>query len=550
MTPDPLAPRPVVMKAMPSELASLPATIPELLRLRSVRPNDPFVIGPGERLTFGDADRQSAVVAARLLAGGVGKGTRLGVLFPNGGAWVVAWLAAARIGALTVPLSTFAPGPELGRALRHADVQALVMGATSGGDSLTTRLEAGIPGLADSGPELSLRSVPFLRWVHIEDGPATSWSLELPPPVAASVVEEAECQVSPADLLVIVTTSGTTAAPKAVVHTQGSLIRHAAFLASRREMDERDRIYSPMPFFWVGGLTMVVLAALTSGAAAVVQQRFEPGEALDLIEKERVTQVSCWPNASRQLAEHRSFPHRDLSAVRGGTLLEALPLASRPSSPDLAPNVLGMTETGGPHTGADDPYLPLPEHLRGTIGCSLPGMEHLIVSRESGLPQPSGEEGELFVRGAFLMDGIYKRERHEVFTPDGWYATGDLGWFGADGHLRFTGRGGGMIKTGGSNVSPAEVESALRELPQVRAAYVFGVPAGDRGEDVAAVIVPTGPGPLDTDQLKSDARSLMSGFKVPRRIEVLEDADVPMLPTGKVDIAALRELFRSPRLDL
>ena len=290
---------------------------------------------------------------------------------------------------------------------------------------------------------------------------------------------------------------------------------------------------------------MVVLASYCSGACAVVQERFEPGEALDLIERERVTQVSCWPNAARQLAEHPTFPHRDLRAVRGGTLLEALPPDSRPPSPELAPNVLGMTETGGPHTGSDDPYRPMPEHLRGTIGRSLPGMEHVIVSRETGSPNLR-EEGELFVRGAFLMDGIYKRERHEVFTPDGWYPTGDLGWFGADGHLRFAGRSGVMIKTGGSNVSPAEVESAFLELPDVGAVFVFGIPAGDRGEDVAAVVVPRGPVRLDVDELRAGAGTRLSGYKVPRHIAVLDDADVPMLPTGKVDLAALREFFGSP----
>ena len=541
---------PVTIEPLPPELASLPATVPALLALRANRPTDEFIISPNDRLTFGEAERQSAELAGRLLAAGVGKGTRLGVLYPNGGPWVVAWLAAARIGALTVPLSTFAPGPELTRALMHADVHGVLMGASFAGTSLDARLEAGIPELAGSPPELSLESLPFLRWIYVDDASASAWSRDLPPPMPASLVEAAERQVSAADLLVIVTTSGTTASPKAVVHTQGSLVRHAAVLASRRGLDEQDRIYSPNPFFWVGGLTMVVLAALTSGAAAVVQERFEPGTALDLIERERVTQVSCWPNASRQMAEHPSFAHRDLSAVRGGTLIEALPPEVRPPSSDLAPNVLGMTETGGPHTYSDDPYRPLPESLRGTIGRGLPGMEHLIVSRDSALPQPRGELGELFVRGAFMMDGIYKRERRDVFTPDSWYATGDLGWFGDDGHLRFAGRYGGMIKTAGSNVSPAEVEAALISLPQVRAAFVFGVPAGDRGEDVAAVVVPSQQGGLDLDQLRADARTRLSGFKVPRRMAVLDDTDVPMLPTGKVDVAALRVLFGSPQSDL
>ncbi len=539
-------PRPLAVEPLPTELTSLPATIPDLLQARATQADDAVLIAPGSRMTFGEADRESARLAARLLAAGVGKGTRLGVLYPNGCPWLIAWLAAARIGALTVPLSTFAPGPELARALRHTDVHAVLMAGAFAGDSLAARLEAGLPGLAESRPELYLEATPHLRWVCVDQG-TPRWSRELPGPASASLVLEAEREVVPADQLAVVITSGATAAPKSVVHTHGSLVRHAALLAARRALGPHDRIYSPMPFFWVGGLTMVVLATYCSGAGAVVQERFEPGEALDLIERERVTQVSCWPNAARQLAEHPTFPRRDLSAVRGGTLLEALPPDSRPSSPDLAPNVLGMTETGGPHTGSDDPYRPLPERLRGTIGRGLPGMEHIIVSRETGLPQPLGDEGELFVRGAFLMDGIYKRERHEVFTPDGWYPTGDLGWFGADGHLRFAGRGGTMIKTGGSNVSPAEVETALLELPEVSAAFVFGIPAGDRGEDVAAVIVARGPGRLDVDQLRAAARARLSSYKVPRHIEVLDDANVPMLPTGKVDLAALRELFGSPR---
>jgi acyl-CoA synthetase (AMP-forming)/AMP-acid ligase II len=314
-------------------------------------------------------------------------------------------------------------------------------------------------------------------------------------------------------------------------------------LAERRGLTSEDRIFSPMPFFWVGGLTMVLLAALVSGAAAVVQERFEPGEALDLIERERVTQVSCWPNASRQMADHPTFAGRDLRSVRGGTLVEALPPEYRPPTADRAPNVLGMTETGGPHTGPDDAYAVLPESLRGTMGRSVPGMEHVVVDADTGAELPTGEEGELLLRGAFLMDGFYKRERHETFTPDGWYATGDLGWFGGDGHLRFSGRRTAMIKTGGSSVSPAEVETALLELPAVREAFVFGIPAGERGEDVAAVVVPGGSSAVEITALTASLRDMLSSYKIPRHLRVVEAADLPKLPTGKADLASLRDLF-------
>jgi acyl-CoA synthetase (AMP-forming)/AMP-acid ligase II len=298
-----------------------------------------------------------------------------------------------------------------------------------------------------------------------------------------------------------------------------------------------------MPFFWVGGLTMVLLAALTSGAAAVVQERFEAEQALDLIERERVTQVSCWPNASRLMADHPTFAHRDLSSVRGGTLVEALPPEYRPPSVDRAPMPLGMTETGGPHTGPDDAYAVLPESLRGTLGRTLPGMEHVVVDVESGLEQAPGTKGELLLRGAFVMEGFYKLERHQAFTPDGWYPTGDLGWFGQDGHLRFQGRRTAMIKTGGSNVSPAEVEAAFAQLDGVREAFVFGIPAGERGEDVAAVIIPDGSKTVESSALQLALRELLSSYKIPRHVRIVPDVELPKLPTGKADLTMLRALF-------
>lgn len=530
---------------LPIELQSLASTVPEaLLHLREI-PDRPFIIGPTDHLTFGEADRLSRSLAGKLLAAGIGKGTRVALLYPNSPEWAVAWLAIARVGALSVPLSTFATGMELARTLRHTDTHALLMGPTFANEPLTDRLESAFPKLARSGPHLVMEAAPFLRWVHVEAMAAPKWSRDLPLSVPEGLMQAAESEVVSADALAIVNTSGATAAPKAVVHTHGSLVRHAALIASRRGLTPDDRIYSPMPFFWVGGLTMVLITALVSGAGAVIQQRFEPGEALDLIEREKVTQIACWPTASRQLAEHPTFSRRDLSAVRGGTLTEVLPLKYRPPTPDRAPVALGMTETGGPHTGPDNDYQVLPESLSRTFGRSLPGMEHTIVSLDTGSKLPVGEEGELVLRGAFLMEGLYKRERHDTFTPDGWYKTGDLGWFGSDGHLRFTGRRTGMIKTAGSNVSPAEVEVALLGLPEVRSAIVFGIPAGDRGEDVAAVVVPELsdlPAMLD---LRSALRAQLASYKIPRHLKVMAEGDIPVLATGKPDLVALRDLFRN-----
>ena len=373
--------------AMPDlrqELLRMPATVPDLLSARRRSGEDIFVITAHERLTFGEADRRSAGLAGALLREGVGKGSRVGILYPNGVDWVVAWLAAARIGALTVPLSTFAPGRELARTIRHTDLQYLAMAPSFDGQSLSARLESGLEGLAGSTSEVQLASAPYLRTIWIEDVDPPSWASPFPKDGYPDLVSAAEAEVRPSDLLVVVNTSGATAAPKSVVHTNGSLIRHGCLMAGLRKLDAADCIFTAAPLFWVGGLTLVLLSAMASGASVALQERFEAGSALDLIEAAPATQISCWPPAARAMAEHPSFADRDLSAIRGGTLVEALPPEIRPETPSASPLLasLGMTETGGPHTAADDPYALLPPERYGTFGRALPGVEHLIDSNE------------------------------------------------------------------------------------------------------------------------------------------------------------------------
>jgi acyl-CoA synthetase (AMP-forming)/AMP-acid ligase II len=350
--------------------------------------------------------------------------------------------------------------------------------------------------------------------------------------------------VHPSDLLVVVNTSGATAAPKSVVHTNGSLIRHGCLMASLRKLDAADCIFTAAPLFWVGGLTLVLLSAMASGASVALQERFEAGSALDLIEAAPATQISCWPPAARALAEHPSFAARDLSAIRGGTLVEALPPGIRPETPSASPLLasLGMTETGGPHTAADDPYALLPPERYGTFGRALPGVQHLIDSNEEGATADR-IEGEIMVRGPLVMDGLYKRERFETFTSDGWYPTGDRGWFDDGGFLHFTGRGNAMIKTSGSNVSPEEVESTLREFLGVNDAIVLGLAHPVRGEEVGAVVVLGHGCAVAQDELEAHARAELATYKVPRHFRFITEDRIPLLPTGKVDRALLLKLF-------
>jgi acyl-CoA synthetase (AMP-forming)/AMP-acid ligase II len=431
--------------------------------------------------------------------------------------------------------------------LRHTDTQVLLMGRSIAGRDLVGRVADALPGLAEGDSAISLEAVPFLRRVHVWPGCDMPWSMPWPGGTGSSapLTSAVEQEVRPSDDLVLVTTSGTTALPKSVAHTHGSLVRHAYILARHRGVTSADRIYSPMPFFWVGGLTMVVLQALSTGAAILAQDVFDAGSTLALLERERATFISCWAQASQAMVDHPDFSKRDLTSVRGGTMLEALPPDRRPSEPGRTPNMLGMTETGGPHTMVEVPDTPLPTEQRGSFGIPLPGVvAHRIVDT-AGLEAAPGQEGEIQVRGQILMSGIYKKERHEVFSPDGWYSTGDRGFFDSAGHLHFTGRASALIKTAGSNVSPAEVESVLDAMPGVLHSFVVALPHAVRGQVVGAAVVPAHGAQLSADEVMAHAKRNLSGFKVPTIVAVIAEGDLPMLPTGKVDRQALVGLLAS-----
>jgi acyl-CoA synthetase (AMP-forming)/AMP-acid ligase II len=193
-----------------------------------------------------------------------------------------------------------------------------------------------------------------------------------------------------------------------------------------------------------------------------------------------------------------------------------------------------MTEMCSVHTSWDQ-YEPLPESRRGAFGKTLPGIEHKVVDPETGEELPAGEDGELWARGYSLMQGLYGREREEVFEPDGWYRTGDAGHFDADGWFFFTGRLGDMVKTpGGANVTPAEVEAALMAYPDVSEAYVTGIPA-DGGQLVVGAVVPRTGEALDGDELRARLRADLSAYKVPKHLWVCAKSDLPFLQSGKIE---------------
>jgi acyl-CoA synthetase (AMP-forming)/AMP-acid ligase II len=505
-----------------------------------------LLVQDARRLRYGEAEQASARLALGLLERGVGKGARVGILLPNGPDWVVAWLAATRIGAVAVPINTFFQARELGFVLRHADVELLLAADRFLSHDYLARLEQIAPALgAGARAPLRLRELPFLRRVAVFGEGARRWSEPAAALLSAPRDDEAlravEAQVSPADPLVILYSSGSTADPKGAVHAHGAVIRHAHALGRVRGVKESDRVWSPMPFFWVGGLVFALLGNLQTGACTLCEEVFEPERTLRFLERERATIAIGWPHFGKALAEHPSRRERDLSALRGGNVPDLLPDEVCPADPELRANALGMTETCGPHTWGGQGRLP--EDLRGSFGCALPGIEHKVVDPATGAALPAGQAGEICVRGYSLMLGLHKLERAQTFDPDGFYHTGDGGYFDARGVLYFQGRLGELIKSGGANVTPAEVEAALAAQPEIREAYVVGVPDPARGERVAAAVVLAEGARLDARALRARLRGELAAYKVPQLVHFAAPGTLPFTDSGKIDKRRLRALL-------
>jgi acyl-CoA synthetase (AMP-forming)/AMP-acid ligase II len=526
-------------------------TSPTLVRECAQRWGDKTFVVLGDRhLTYAEAEARSAELAKALLVSGVGKGTHVGLLAPNSPEWVIGWFAITRIGAVAVLLNTYNKAPELCRSLRHSDTAVLLTVGRYLGHDYLERLEQAAPGLDGQPHEhLLVPSHPYLRAVWRWGGEPRGWCGEVATlaargaGVADELLEEVESEVHPADPMVMVYSSGSTADPKAAVHVHGAVVRHAHNLGQMRDLQPDDVLYTPMPLFWVGGFSFTLVAAMHAGAALVFEEQFEPGATLELLERERVTQVLGWPHMAKALVDHPSFADRDLSSIRAGSMAALLPQHLQAEADVPKANSLGMTETLGPHTF--DPREELPPDKAGSFGHSVPGVEHKIVDPRTGADLPTGQVGELWLRGYSVMVGLHKRERPETFTPDGWYRTGDAGWFDEDGHFYFTGRMGDLIKSSGMNVTPREVEEALEALDEVTMAFVAGVDHPDRGQDVVAAVALRPGGSLDEEMARKRVNEVLASYKVPRRIAVFGDQrELPWLDSGKVDrrrLAAILE---------
>ena len=498
---------------------------------------------------YRELEQGARALARGLVGAGVVKGARVALQLANRPEWIVAASAVGMLGGVVVPVSTFASREELAGILRHGDASLLLMQPALLRQRFLDDLLADHPAIASGRPgALRVPALPQLRAVYclgIESarGGVAPWGelLAQGDGVGDDLLDALCAEVEPSDDALVIYTSGTTAHPKGVLHSHRAAVLQAWRFAEILRLDAEDRVFTTYPFFWTAGIAMSIGATFAAGGCLLLQQAFEPGAALELIERERATAVHAWPHQNQALAEHPDAARRDLSSVRKvdfSTPVARLAGALRDEYGTGASYGLSETFTIASMLPVDAPL----ELRRRTHGRALPGMEIRIVDPETGAPVATGVPGEIAVRGATLMRGYAKVLPELVFDADGWFRTQDGGSLDAEGFLHWTGRLSNLIKTGGANVSPLEIEHVLAKHPDLKLAIPVGVAHPTLGEVVVLCAVPLEGRSVDEPAIQGFLRERLAAYKVPRRVLAFRADELSFTGNQKVQLAPLRRL--------
>jgi len=506
------------------------------------QPEREFIVGGATRLTYAEARARVRRLAKGLHQLGVRRGDNVALLLDNRAEWVLIDFAVTRLGATLVPISTWSRPRELGYVLSHCDATTFItVDRFMGNDYLAMLGEVGEPG---SSRLPQLRRVVCVGVARAGNAVPFDDLWDLGATVSDATLEACQRAVSPDDVAYILYTSGTTSTPKGVQLQHRGLIENPWSIGERQHLGPADRMWMGISLFWSFGCLNALLAVMTHGGCVVLQDQFDAGGALELIERERCTVYYGTPNIALALWEHPDRPRRDLSSLRTGAAIgppPAMQMVMDLGAHEIC-NVYGLTECYG-NSHVTDAADPADVRLH-SVGRPLPGMEIRIVDRDTRQPLPPGEVGEILIRG-HLTPGYYKDpERNAAaFDAEGFFLSGDLGVVDGDGRLYFRGRIKEMVKTGGINVAPLEVEEVLLGHGSVEQAHVVGLPDPRREEILAAAIVVKDGHTASEEELRAHCKQALAAFKVPVHFRIMARADLPVTATGKVQKFRLQELL-------
>jgi malonyl-CoA/methylmalonyl-CoA synthetase len=452
-------------------------------------PGRPVLHDAGRWVTADELDDRSRRVAGRLAGAGLEPGDRFVTCAATSADLVVAHVAALRLGLVVVPVNGAYREREVAHIVRDARPSAAVVDDRERGNWITRA--------ADPAPVTVV-------------GPDVALPDREPPPLDACVLD---------DRALLCYTSGTTGTPKGALLTHRNVLASPAALQLAWRWEPDDRLVLALPLFHMHGLGVGLHGTLLVGASAILQPAFDAGAVLDAARAERATLFFGVPTMYDRLA--RSARVDELGALR------LCVSGSAPLPPDLHARIAraagvavieryGLTET---LMNASNPYDG--DRRAGTVGFALPGVELRL-----------GEGDEILVRGPNVFPGYWEQPdaTRAAFDAEGWFATGDIGGFDADGYLSIVGRSKDLIISGGYNVYPREVEDVLRGYPGVADVAVVGTPSDEWGEVVTAVVVADGP--LDADALLDYAAGELAPYKRPRSVRFVDE--LPRNALGKV----------------
>jgi fatty-acyl-CoA synthase len=467
----------------------------------------------GAAISYAELARRVARVAAVLAGLGVKRDDAVAWLGLNHPAVLVLLFACARLGAMLVPLNWRLAPPE------HARV------------------------LADCPPRVLFAEPAFADHARRIEGALAATEISVLESAAGGPVEESGDEDSP---LLLCYTSGSTGAPKGVVLTQRAILWNAVNSTHMHDLTSADRVLTTLPMFHVGGMNIQTTPALHAGASVTLHAKFDPAAALEAIERERITLAVLVPAQLSALMELPRWRSADLSSLRmittGSTIVSEAFVRKASERGIPVVQVYGSTETCPVAA-----YVRAADALRKAGSAGAPALHcEVKVADDDGAELPAGRDGEILVRGPNVATEYWNApgETAQAFAK-GWYRSGDLGHFDAEGHLYVVARKKDMIISGGENIYPAEVETVLLECPAIEEACVVGRPEARWGEAVVAAVV-LKPGRHMTE---AEALALFEGriarYKHPREVRFLER--LPRSALGKVQKDAVRAAIAEGR---
>jgi fatty-acyl-CoA synthase len=499
--------------------------------------NDPALVFKGDRWTHGEFADDVENVAKGLMTIGVGRGDHVAVWMTNRPEWLHLMYAIPRVGACIVPLNTRYRTDDVAYTVVQSESKFLIALDRSGPINYGEMLEEARPQLTDGG---HLQSIVMLG-EQLDDSIPWDVMLERGGDVSDEELNTRSAQVNVEDRMMLAYTSGTTGHPKGVIHCHKP-VRNTYERAMLLGHNRNDVHMSYLPLFHAYGFSEVAMMTALTGASQVLFDVFEPAEVLDAVEEEGGTVLHGFDSHWADLIREQQQRQRDVTSLRVGTLpagMESTIPIARQVQDLFCPTTSGFGMSESWAFIASSHVSNTLEQRTEASGYPMYGIEFQVRDLDDGHVLGENETGALYVRGYTVTSGYWGKPEAtaEVLDAEGWLDTGDVAMLRSDGHVVFIGRHKDMLKVGGENVSPAEVEGYLLEVEGVEEIAVVGYPDERLVEVPVAFVVSSTE--LSAEALIERCRGKIASFKIPRHVIFIDE--MPATPSGKIRKVELRE---------